>query len=188
MIFEPTPLSGVHILKPQRFEDNRGYFMETYNKVEFSENIGPVDFIQDNESKSSMGVLRGLHLQKGDKAQAKLVRVVEGRVFDVVVDLRKESPTFGKWFGTELSEENCKRLFIPRGFAHGFVVLSHVARFVYKVDNHYAPEAEVTISYADSQLAIRWPEVADGYVLSRKDAEKAISFRQYCEMNDLAPS
>lgn len=180
MIFDPTPLPGVYIVKPQRFNDNRGYFMETYNKAEFTRNIGNVEFIQDNESESVMGVLRGLHLQSGAHSQAKLVRVVQGKVFDVVVDLRPDSMTYGKWFGVELSHENGFMVFVPRGFAHGFVVLSPKARFVYKVDNSYAPDSEVTIAYDDSQLAIRWPEVPSGYILSDKDRQKAISFRDYC--------
>ena len=181
MIFKTTPLAGLFVVQPQRFVDNRGYFMETYNKAEFAPHVGNVEFVQDNESGSSLGVLRGLHMQKGDDAQAKLVRVVSGAVFDVAVDLRFGSDTFGQWFGTELSSGNGKMLYIPRGFAHGFVVLSKEAKFVYKVDNRYAPQSEITIAYDDPEIGIEWPEVQGGFILSQKDASHAISFRCFCE-------
>lgn len=142
MKFEKTKLDGVYIIEPRVFEDARGYFFEAFKKNEFEENIGEVDFVQDNESKSSYGVLRGLHYQKGDSAQAKLVRVIKGCVVDVAVDIRRSSPTFGEYVMVELSEENKRQLYIPRGFAHGFLVLSDEAVFTYKVDNVYAPQSE----------------------------------------------
>ena len=176
MEFQTTPIPGLIVVKPRRFGDKRGYFMETYNRDLFAPAIGEIDFMQDNESFSTRGVLRGLHLQKGEFAQAKLVRVVEGEVFDVVVDVRPGSKTYGKWFSIELSQENGLMLFIPRGFAHGFLVLSATARFVYKVDNRYAPESEVTISYDDPELGIQWPSMAEGFILSERDVKDAISF------------
>lgn len=152
--------------------------METWRKEDFDKAIGyPVNFIQDNQSKSVRGVLRGLHYQKGDAAQAKLVRVLQGCVVDVAVDLRQDSPTFGKHVMVELSEENQRQLFIPRGFAHGFQVLSETAVFTYKVDNRYAPEAECSIAYNDSELQIGWPIMAESEViLSEKDLKHAVSF------------
>lgn len=152
--------------------------METWRKEDFDKAIGyPVNFIQDNQSKSVRGVLRGLHYQKGDAAQAKLVRVLQGCVVDVAVDLRQDSPTFGKHVMVELSEENQRQLFIPRGFAHGFQVLSETAVFTYKVDNRYAPEAECSIAYNDSELQIAWPIMAESEViLSEKDLKHAVSF------------
>ena len=137
MKFIRTDIEGVVIIEPRVFNDPRGYFMESWKKDLFSEEIGEINFIQDNESKSSYGVLRGLHYQKGDASQAKLVRVIKGKVLDVAVDIRKNSPTFGKHIMVELSEENKRQLFIPRGFAHGFLVLSDDAIFTYKVDNQY---------------------------------------------------
>lgn len=169
MEFIKTDIDGVVIVKPRRFGDRRGYFMETYNAEQFDPVIGPVRFIQDNESASSRGVLRGLHLQRGEASQAKLVRVVQGRVFDVAVDLRPGSPTYSRWVGVELSDENALQLFIPRGFAHGFLVLSDFARFVYKVDNRYAPATEVSIRYDDPQIGIEWPAIDAPYNLSDKD-------------------
>lgn len=157
MKFIATEIPDVWILEPKRFDDPRGYFMETYNEREFDESVGyPVRFVQDNQSKSSRGVLRGLHYQKGCLSQAKLVRVLQGSVVDVAVDLRRSSPTFGKSVMVELSEENARQLFIPRGFAHGFQVLSSQAVFTYKVDNRYAPEAECSIRYDDPMLSIAW--------------------------------
>lgn len=152
--------------------------METWRKEDFDKAIGyPVNFIQDNQSKSVRGVLRGLHYQKGDAAQAKLVRVLQGCVVDVAVDLRQDSPTFGKHVMVELSEENQRQLFIPRGFAHGFQVLSETAVFTYKVDNRYAPEAECSIAYNDSELQIAWPIMAESeFILSEKDLKHAVSF------------
>ena len=145
MNYIQTEIDGVWLIEPKVFSDERGYLMEAYKKEEFDANIGPVDFIQDNESKSSFGVLRGLHYQKGEYSQAKLVRVLKGKVLDVAVDLRKSSPTLGKHVCVLLSEENKRQFFIPRGFAHGFAVLSEEAVFTYKVDNKYAPQAEASI-------------------------------------------
>lgn len=178
MKYIKTEIPGVWIAEPLMFSDSRGYFMETWRKEDFDKAIGyPVNFIQDNQSKSVRGVLRGLHYQKGDAAQAKLVRVLQGCVVDVAVDLRQDSPTFGKHVMVELSEENQRQLFIPRGFAHGFQVLSETAVFTYKVDNRYAPEAECSIAYNDSELQIAWPIMAESEViLSEKDLKHAVSF------------
>jgi dTDP-4-dehydrorhamnose 3,5-epimerase len=140
-----TDIEGVFVIEPRVFNDARGYFFEAWKQEEFNEHVGEVNFIQDNESKSSFGVLRGLHYQKGELSQAKLVRVIKGKVLDVAVDIRKSSPTFGKHVMVELSEDNKRQLFIPRGFAHGFLVLSDEAVFTYKVDNPYAPQAEAGI-------------------------------------------
>ena len=164
-----TPIEGVWILEPQVFGDSRGYFMEVYQQADFERHIGKVSFIQDNESKSSYGVLRGLHYQGGEHSQAKLARVMNGRVLDVAVDLRKSSPTFGQHFMVELNEDNKRQLFIPRGFAHGFLVLSDEAVFCYKVDNAYAPEHEHSIRYDDPTLAIKWPIDSADIKLSQKD-------------------
>lgn len=164
-----TPIEGVWILEPQVYGDSRGYFMEVYQQVDFERHIGKVSFIQDNESKSSYGVLRGLHYQGGEYSQAKLVRVMKGRVLDVAVDLRKSSPTFGQHFMVELNEDNKRQLFIPRDFAHGFLVLSDEAVFCYKVDNAYAPEHEHSIRYDDPTLAIKWPIDSADIKLSQKD-------------------
>lgn len=152
-----TEIEGVYIIEPRVYSDARGYFMEAWKQEEFNEHIGRVDFIQDNESKSSFGVLRGLHFQKGETSQAKLVRVIKGKVLDVAVDIRKSSPTFGKHVMVELSEDNKRQLFIPHGFAHGFLVLSPEAIFTYKVDNPYAPQMESGIRWNDPELAIEWP-------------------------------
>lgn len=164
-----TDIEGVLIIEPRVFNDARGYFFESYNQQEFNEKVGPVNFIQDNESRSQYGVLRGLHFQKGDHSQAKLVRVVRGKVYDVVVDLRKSSPTFGKYVGVELTEDNHREFFIPRGFAHGFAVMSETAVFQYKCDNFYAPQSEGAIMWNDPDLAINWPVPADKVILSEKD-------------------
>ena len=171
MNYIQTEIKGVWIIEPKVFTDERGYFMEAFKKSEFESTVGPVDFIQDNESKSSFGVLRGLHYQKGEYSQAKLVRVLKGTVLDVAVDLRKSSPTFGKYVSVLLSEENKKQFFIPRGFAHGFVVLSDEAVFTYKVDNPYAPQAEASIVYNDETLAIDWSLLESQMLLSPKDKE-----------------
>lgn len=179
MKFEATPISGLFVVHPERFADSRGYFMETFRRSVFEEKLGPVDFIQDNESESVRGVLRGLHLQTGNDAQAKLVRVAEGAVFDVAVDLRPDSPTFGRWFGTELSHENGRMLFIPAGFAHGFLVLSERARFIYKVDRYYAPQSEVTVRFDDPEIGIAWPRAEGGNILSERDKNHAITFAEY---------
>ena len=157
MNYIQTEIDGVWLIEPKVFFDERGYFMEAFKKEEFESHIGPVNFVQDNESKSSFGVLRGLHYQKGEYSQAKLVRVIKGEVLDVAVDLRKSSPTFGKYVSVLLSEENKRQFFIPRGFAHGFAVLSEEAIFTYKVDNKYAPQAEASILFNDKTLGIDWP-------------------------------
>lgn len=169
MEYKTTEIEGVYIIEPRVFHDSRGYFFEAWKQKEFDEHIGPVDFIQDNESKSSYGVLRGLHYQKGSAAQAKLVRVIKGKVLDVAVDIRKSSPTFGHHVMAELSEENKKQFFIPRGFAHGFLVLSEEAIFTYKVDNVYAPQSEAGIRWDDPDLGIDWPIDPKEILMSEKD-------------------
>lgn len=177
MNYIETEIQGVYVLEPRVFQDARGYFMETWNQADFDKHIGKVTFIQDNESKSSYGVLRGLHYQKGDFSQAKLVRVIKGRVLDVAVDIRRSSPTFGKYVLAELSEENKRQLFIPRGFAHGFLVLSDEAVFTYKVDNVYAPQAEAGIKWNDEDIAIEWPIDPKDLILSEKDT-RALSLKE----------
>ena len=172
MEFKRTQIEGVYIIEPRVFNDARGYFLEAWKKEEFEQHIGPVEFIQDNESKSSYGVLRGLHYQKGDFSQAKLVRVIKGRVLDVAVDIRPSSPTFGQHVMTELSEENKRQFFIPRGFAHGFLVLSEEAIFTYKVDNVYAPQAEAGIRWDDPDLGIEWPIDPKEVLTSEKDLKQ----------------
>lgn len=169
MNYIQTEIEGVFIIEPMVFKDSRGYFMEAWKQEEFNEHVGKTNFIQDNESKSAFGVLRGLHYQKGSLSQAKLVRVIKGRVLDVAVDIRKSSPTFGKHVKIELSEENKRQLFIPRGFAHGFLVLSDEAIFTYKVDNPYAPQAEAGIRWDDPALAIEWPIDFSQVLTSEKD-------------------
>jgi len=169
MNFIKTEFEGLWIIEPLLREDARGYFMETYKKAEFEKHELKADFIQDNESKSSFGVLRGLHYQEGEAAQAKLVRVTEGKVLDVVVDIRKDSPTFGRYKMVELSAQNKRQFFIPRGFAHSFLVLSETAVFTYKVDNVYAPEAERAIYCLDPDLNIPWPLDQSQLLLSEKD-------------------
>lgn len=163
-----TPIKDLVVIEPKVFEDQRGYFFEAYNKNTFHELGLDYDFVQDNQSYSSKGVLRGLHFQK-QFPQAKLVRVIEGEVFDVAVDLRKDSPTFGKWYGVTLSGENKKMFMIPRGFAHGFLVLSETAVFSYKCDDFYHPNDEGGIIYNDPDIGIEWPEVDCELVLSEKD-------------------
>ena len=169
MEYIKTAIEGVFILKPHVFDDARGYFFEVWKKDEFEHHIGKIEFVQDNESKSSHGVLRGLHYQKGEYSQAKLVRVIKGKVLDVAVDIRKSSPTFGKYVMVELSDENKYQFFIPRGFAHGFLVLSDEAIFTYKVDNAYAPQAEASIRWDDAEIGIDWPIDAKDVVTSEKD-------------------
>lgn len=178
MNFIEQAIKGVWVIEPVRYGDNRGYFCETFKKEEFEAAIGKVDFIQDNESVSTYGVLRGLHFQKGQWSQAKLVRVSQGRVVDVVVDLRNGSPTWGKHLMVELSQENGRQMFVPRGFAHGFVVLSEVAQFQYKVDNKYAPEFEATLKFDDEDLAIEWPIDKRDIKLSEKDRH-GLSLKEY---------
>lgn len=169
MEYIETEIKGVWVIEPKVFKDSRGYFMEAWKREEFESHVGKVDFVQDNESKSSYGVLRGLHYQKGEFSQAKLVRVIKGRVLDVAVDIRKSSPTFGKHVMVELSEDNKRQLFIPRGFAHGFLVLSDEAIFTYKVDNIYAPAHEASIRWNDETLGIEWPINKGDVVTSEKD-------------------
>lgn len=170
MDYKKTEIEGVYIIQPKVFKDNRGYFMETFRQSDFDAGIGRhVEFIQDNESKSSRGVLRGLHYQKGEASQAKLVRVIKGCVVDVAVDIRRSSKTFGRYVMVELSEENKTQFFIPRGFAHGFLVLSDEAIFTYKVDNAYAPQQEASIRYDDPDIAISWPMDMADVVTSEKD-------------------
>lgn len=169
MNYKKTEIDGVFIIEPRVFNDARGYFFEAFKQKEFEENVGKIEFLQDNESKSSYGVLRGLHYQKGECSQAKLVRVIKGRVLDVAVDIRKSSPTFGRHVMVELSDENKLQFFIPRGFAHGFLVLSDEAIFTYKVDNPYAPESEAAIRYDDPDLAIDWPIDEKLVLRSEKD-------------------
>ena len=177
MNYIATSIPDVWILEPRVFEDARGYFMETWREEDFNRAMGhEVHFVQDNQSMSSRGVLRGLHYQKGDASQAKLVRVLQGAVVDVAVDLRQDSPTFGQHVLVELSAENKRQLFIPRGFAHGFHVLSETAVFTYKVDNRYAPETECSIRYDDPTIGIQWPILGDEVLLSEKDLNKAVSF------------
>ena len=171
MDYIKTEIDGVWIIQPKVSNDARGYFFEAWKKEEFEQHVGRVDFIQDNESKSSYGVLRGLHYQKGDFSQAKLVRVIKGRVVDVAVDIRRNSPTFGKHVMVELSDENKRQFFIPRGFAHGFLVLSDEAVFTYKVDNPYAPQSEASIRFDDPDLAIQWPIDANDVLTSAKDLD-----------------
>lgn len=164
-----TDIEGVVILKPRVFNDARGYFFESYSKKVFDELVGPVEFVQDNESRSTRGVMRGLHFQRPPYTQAKLVRCVRGRVLDVAVDLRADSPTYGKHVAVELSEDNKLQFFVPRGFAHGFAVLSDEAVFQYKCDNYYAPQSEGGISILDKSLGIDWQISPDDAVLSDKD-------------------
>ena len=166
-----TPIEGLVIIEPTVFGDNRGYFLESYNKKEFEKAIGEISFVQDNESKSSKGVLRGLHFQKPPYTQAKLVRCIEGKVLDVAVDIREGSETFGQHVTVELTGENKKQVFIPRGFAHGFLVLSESAIFAYKVDNSYAPTHDAGIRWDDSLLNIQWGVSESDVLVSEKDAK-----------------
>ncbi|WP_075591507.1 dTDP-4-dehydrorhamnose 3,5-epimerase [Labilibacter marinus] len=171
MRFIETELQGCYIIEPKVFGDTRGYFFESFNQQEFEEKIGKIAFVQDNESLSNQGVLRGLHFQRPPYTQAKIVRCIIGKVLDVAVDLRKDSPTYGKHVSVELSGENKKQFFVPRGFAHGFVVLSKSAIFSYKVDNWYAPEHDSGIAWDDSELGIDWKIDLQSIFLSEKDKE-----------------
>ena len=173
-----TEIQGVYIIEPKVFGDSRGYFFESYSRREFEAKVGPVEFVQDNESKSCYGVVRGLHFQKPPHTQAKLVRVVKGKVLDVAVDLRKDSPTYGRHVSVELSEDNHRQVFIPKGFAHGFSVLSEEAVFQYKCDDYYAPETECAIAWNDPELNIDWRIPADQVILSEKD-------KRHPELKDL---
>lgn len=164
-----TDIEGPVVLKPKVFKDDRGYFFESYSKRVFDELVAPVDFVQDNESCSTKGVMRGLHFQRPPFTQAKLVRCVKGRVLDVAVDIRKGSPTYGKHVAVELTEDNHLQFFVPHGFAHGFAVLSDIAVFQYKCDNYYAPQADGGISILDESLGIDWGISFDEAILSEKD-------------------
>ena len=164
-----TDIPEVVVIEPKMFGDNRGYFFESFSERDFAANVREVRFVQDNESRSCYGVLRGLHFQKPPHAQSKLVRVVKGRVLDVAVDIRKGSPTYGRHVAVELSEENHRQFFIPRGFAHGFVVLSDEAVFQYKCDNYYAPHSEGGVAWDDPDIAIDWKVPSDKIMLSEKD-------------------
>ena len=166
-----TDIDGVLILEPKVFGDARGFFMESFNAQTFNELVGhEVNFVQDNHSRSAQGVLRGLHFQKAPHAQGKLVRVTAGAVFDVAVDIRKDSPTFGRWVGVELSADNHRQFWIPPGLAHGFLVLSDSADFLYKTTDYYAPQAEGALRWDDPDLAITWPDIGMAPQLSAKDA------------------
>ena len=180
MEYKKTAIKGVYVIEPRVFNDARGYFFEAWKQEEFEAHIGKVNFIQDNESKSSRGVLRGLHYQKGDFSQAKLVRVIKGRVLDVAVDIRKSSPTFGQHVMVELSEDNKRQFFIPRGFAHGFLVMSDEAIFTYKVDNVYAPQAEAGIRWNDPALGIDWPIDPQEVLTSEKDLKQPMLGEAEC--------
>ena len=164
-----TDIEGLAVIEPTVFGDHRGYFFEAFNQKAFNEEVAPVEFVQDNESKSTYGVVRGLHMQLPPHAQAKLVRVVSGRALDVAVDLRKGSQTYGKHFAVELSGENHLQLFIPKGFAHGFAVLSDEVVFQYKCDGYYAPESEAAVIWNDPDLAVDWRIPAEDVRLSEKD-------------------
>ena len=176
-----TAIEGVVVIEPQVFGDERGYFFESFNAECFLAETGiDVAFVQDNESRSKRGVLRGLHFQREPYAQAKLVRVVQGRVIDVAVDIRSGSPTFGKYVATELSGENHRQMFIPKGFAHGYVVLEDDTVFQYKCDEYYHPESEAGIAWNDPQIGIEWPLPEDEIILSDKDRKHA-TLKELCE-------
>lgn len=171
MKFTALELPGVWLIEPVRHRDARGYFCETFRADEFASATGlHIDFVQENESESVRGTVRGLHFQAGASSQAKLVRVCRGKIVDVAVDLRRDSPTFGRHVAVELSDDNGLQLFVPRGFAHGFAVLSDTARFLYKVDNYYDPSSERTLLLDDPALCIDWPVDRDKMILSPKDA------------------
>ncbi|PIY08928.1 MAG: dTDP-4-dehydrorhamnose 3,5-epimerase [Flexibacter sp. CG_4_10_14_3_um_filter_32_15] len=179
MIVEETKLKGCFLIEPTVFKDRRGYFFESFNQQKFNESIGlNINFIQDNESFSVKGTLRGLHYQKGDFAQAKLVRVIKGKILDIAVDIRKKSPTFGEHISLELSGDNKQQLFIPRGFAHGFVVLSDTAIFSYKCDNFYNKENEGGIIYNDKDLKVDWKLENKEFIISDKDL-RLPSFKEF---------
>ena len=168
----PTALPGVLLIEPKVFGDERGFFFESFNQKAFDAAVGsPVTFVQDNHSRSARGVLRGLHMQTPPHAQGKLVRVTSGSVFDVAADVDPASPTYGRWVGFELSGENHRQLWIPPGYAHGFLVLSEHADFLYKTTDYYAPAAEQSVRWDDPTLAIAWPDVGGAYALSDKDAK-----------------
>ncbi len=171
MKITPTAIAGVLVLEPKVFGDERGFFMESFNQKAFDDAVGAhVEFVQDNHSRSARGVLRGLHYQLPPHAQGKLVRVTQGQVFDVAVDMRRSSPTFGRWVGVELSAENHRQLWLPPGMAHGFLVTSPSADFLYKTTAYYAPQAEACVRWDDATLAIGWPDVGEVPRVSAKDA------------------
>lgn len=169
MNFLKTDIAGVVVIEPSVFADERGYFFESYNEAEFVKNGIPNRFVQDNQSQSCYGVLRGLHAQAGAHAQAKLIRVLEGKALDIAVDIRANSPTFGKYAAVELSAENKRQLFIPRGFLHGFAALSETAVLTYKCDNLYCKEAEIAVRYNDADIGIDWRIPPDKMIISEKD-------------------
>ena len=171
MEVKKTSIDGVLIIEPRIFEDSRGYFFESFSQREFEEKVGPINFVQDNESKSSYGVMRGLHFQRPPFTQSKLVRCVKGAVLDVAIDIRKGSPTYGQHVAVELTEDNHRQFFIPKGFAHGFAVLSDTAVFQYKCDEFYHPEADGGISILDESLNIDWRIPTDKAILSDKDTK-----------------
>ena len=178
----PTAIPGVLILEPRVFGDERGFFLESFNQRAFNETTGlDVQFVQDNHSRSAKGVLRGLHYQLPPHEQGKLVRVVRGSVFDVAVDIRRDSPTFGKWVGVELSEDNHRQLWIPPGLGHGFLVTSESADFLYKASNYYAPAAERSIRWDDAVIDIKWPDLDRPPLLAAKDAAAPL-------LHDAAPT
>ena len=171
MPFFPTPIEGLMVFEPAVFSDERGYFFESYNRRTWEQAGIQCDFVQDNQARSTRGVLRGLHYQSGEMAQAKLVRVVEGEVLDVAVDLRPDSATYGQWYGIRLSAENKKQLFVPRGFAHGYLVLSETAEFAYKCDNFYSKAHEGGLRYDDPKVGIDWGFDLSQVIVSEKDKE-----------------
>jgi dTDP-4-dehydrorhamnose 3,5-epimerase len=173
-----TKIEGVVIIEPKIFKDDRGYFYESFNQKEFDEKVCKTVFVQDNQSKSSYGVIRGLHFQKPPHAQSKLVRCIKGRVLDVAVDIRKGSPTFGQYVSVELTEDNHLQFFIPRGFAHGFSVLSEEAVFQYKCDNFYAPESEGGIAWNDPTIGIDWKIPIKDIILSNKDISRSTLYEK----------
>lgn len=188
MKFIKTQIKEVIIIEPKVLGDDRGYFVETYKQNEFESAIGyKVNFIQDNESKSSYGVLRGLHYQLAPYAQSKLVRVIEGSVLDVAVDIRVGSPTFGQHVICELTGDNKKQMFVPRGFAHGFIVTSATATFAYKVDNYYAPDHDRGIAYNDPEIAINWQVEQQKLLLSEKDIQQ-LQLKQVTQLFDYGES
>lgn len=173
-----TKIEGVVIIEPKVFQDSRGYFFESFSQREFEEKVRKINFVQDNESMSSYGVMRGLHFQRPPFAQSKLVRCVKGRVLDVAIDIRKGSPTYGEHVAVELSEDNHRQFFVPRGFAHGFVVLSETAVFQYKCDNFYAPEADGGINIKDTTIGVDWQIPMEKAILSEKDT-KHLFFKDF---------
>ena len=182
MTYIETEIPGVWIIEPKVFKDARGYFMEAWKKAEFEEHIGKVEFVQDNESCSSKGVLRRLHYQLAPYSQSKLVRVIKGCVLDVAVDLRKGSPTFGKYVAVELSDENKRQFFIPQGFAHGFHVMSEEAVFTYKVDNPYAPTHERGLRFDDPTVGVDW-KITEPAILNLSDKDRNAALLQDAEIN-----